>query len=250
MAVTKIKFALGTLCLAVLLAVGAAAWGWHERQPDVKPVIAREAVPLNPQPEPLPPGKPAAPEWVNRTVRGIVRDEQGRPVAKAWFGREAERSPDTWELIEPLDRVRERKNPYRDEKGKIVPTGGLGKYFEMRDPDGTWRPVNPVDIRRYDPDRASDDPPLPPPSRFGPFELESQAIEAALAKGQPVFERRVATGYWRMPELLTQNSAAVRTDAEGNFLLEFRISTEYPHQELHFASPDFAAPGVLHCRAR
>ena len=31
MAVTKIKFALGTLFLAVLLAVGAAAWGWHER---------------------------------------------------------------------------------------------------------------------------------------------------------------------------------------------------------------------------
>ena len=58
----------------------------------------------------------------------------------------AERSPDTWEFIEPLDAIRERKEPFRDEKGKIVPPGALGKYFETRDQDGTWRAVNPVDI--------------------------------------------------------------------------------------------------------
>ena len=58
-----------------------------------------------------------------RTIRGTVRDEQGRPVAKAWIGDSIQPRDDRWQIVQRSDRIRETKEPFRDEQGKIVPAG-------------------------------------------------------------------------------------------------------------------------------
>ena len=230
MLLTKLKVAIGSLYLAALLVSGAGAWARHEWKAVNAPLPAIEAAKLKEQPDPVPQQAPARSGFVERTVRGIVRDEQGRPVAKAWFGWEVNRSPDLSRVVLAPDQIRERQEPFRDESGKIVPPGVLGKHFELRDKDGTWRPVHPADVRRYQ----------KPPSWHGfphPSTLElSAAVEDALTSGRPVFEVRVANGHWQMEKIPTQSSAVMRTDAEGHFRSEFRVSDSL---SLHFASPDF-----------
>ena len=65
---------------------------------------------------------------MTRTIHGVIRDEQGRPVARAWVGDYVTRGRDLWEPVDPLDRLRESKEPYRDDQGRDVPPGKLGKY--------------------------------------------------------------------------------------------------------------------------
>src|SRR5262249_46262375 len=85
-----------------------------------------------------------------RTVRGLVRDEQGRPLAKAWVGSDPRPMADTWDTLSPPDRIRERPEPFRDDKGNVVPAGPLGKYFEQRDSQGKWHPIHPDDIKPFE----------------------------------------------------------------------------------------------------
>ena len=102
------------------------------------------------KPEPVQEKALALPKEVTRTIRGIVRDEQGRPVAKAWIGTSLRPNP----MIRgtgrrALDRIRACNEPFRDEHGTIVPAALLGKYFEMRDEAGKWQPIHPADIHRF-----------------------------------------------------------------------------------------------------
>jgi len=194
----------------------------------------------NAEPDPAPQKASTPPESVTRTIRGIVRDEQGRPVAKAWVGAGVVRLPDEWNIVLPLDRIRETTEPFRDDRGKVVPPGALGKYFELRDETGKWTPVHPDEVRRFQkprailtPDDMAKDPLAPgvPP-----------VVVAAIEKGQAVFE--VATmGRWQMaPESLLPFPAD-RTDPQGHFSLECTIFVESGN-ELHFASPDFSRRAI------
>ncbi len=173
-----------------------------------------------------------------RTIRGTVRDEQGRPVAKAWIGQRVEGSEDAWSVFEPLDRVRERKEPFRDGQGKVVPAGALGKYFELRDQEGKWHALHPDDVRRYqDSERLRY---LPPPFPPG----ESAETLAAIAKGQDVFEVRTGKGQTFMRPLGSERSAANRTDAQGSFSFETTLSS-WQSNTIWFASTDFSECALI-----
>ncbi len=168
MALTKLKMVVGVFLFVAVLVSGAAAWVKLEPETDGRRDAIKAMAP-NKRPEPDLPQKPAPalPELVTRTIRGTVRDEEGRPVAKAWIGREVVPGREDWAIVEPRDRIRECKEPFRDGQGKIVPAGVLAKYYELRDRNGNWQPVDPADIRRYDLPRA-DDPFLPiVPDRSG-----------------------------------------------------------------------------------
>ncbi len=171
MVLTKLKIAAGIILCAAALVSGAAAWAQQQGQPAPLRVATRNAVPEEkPTPEPPPVQAPAPPQWVTRTIRGVVKDEQGRPVAKAWIGDTVNRSDDWWQLIEPFDRVRERTEPFRDEQGKIVPPGALGKYFELRDENGKWHPLHPGDVRQAENPRR-----LPAVHSMSPFAASSRS---------------------------------------------------------------------------
>ena len=142
-------------------------------------------------------------------------------MAKAWIGSEVEtREVCGTQLIEPLDRIRERKEPFRDEHGTIVPAGALGKYFELRDQEGKWQPIHPADIRRYERPKDQIDPqPIRPESR-------SEEVKIAVDKGNDVFrvmawkramgdvallsDRRVSR-IARMPRAISSSSSTYAT---------------------------------------
>ncbi len=161
------------ILVSAVLVTGAAAWAMHDRsdQPAVKAMTG-----VLPAPEPVQEKPQPLPESVTRTIRGVVRDERGRPVAKAWIGRDVWRFDGSWDIVEPLDRVRETKQPFRDETGKIVAAGALNKYFDVRDEAGNWRPIHPSDIRRWDPNARTFPPPPPRP--------RNEAVTAAIAHRQ------------------------------------------------------------------
>ena len=50
------------------------------------------------------------------------------------------RLEDRWEIILPPGRIRETAEPFKNERGEVVPVGELGKYFELMDA-GDWDPV-------------------------------------------------------------------------------------------------------------
>ena len=174
-----------------------------------------------PAPEPVAEKPQPLPESVTRTIRGVVRDELGRPMAKAWIGDVVVRRADSWEVVELRGRARETKQPFRDETGKIVAAGGLGRYFEVRDEAGNWRPIHPSNIRRWDPARARVFPSSPPPP-------SNADIDAAREHDKHVFEVRLDAGRWRMSALSQSGSGtAHRTDPDGRFFFEFTMSPRY-----------------------
>ena len=75
-------------------------------------------------------------------------------MAKAWIGDSIQPRDDRWQIVQRSDRIRETKEPFRDEQGKIVPAGPLGKYLELRDDEGKWCPLNPADVRRLEKERV------------------------------------------------------------------------------------------------
>src|SRR5262249_12891777 len=85
--VTKLKLGGAVILLAAALASGITRWAIHKRRVDAAHVPAEAAL-LAPSQRPEAPQDkaPPLPERVTRTIRGVVRDEQGRPVAKAWIG--------------------------------------------------------------------------------------------------------------------------------------------------------------------
>ena len=172
-----------------------------------------------------------------KTVRGIVRDEHGRPVSKAWIGDHLRRRRfDQWQFIDSLPGLRERKEPYRDEQGNIVPPGPVGKYFELRDDEGQWMPVNPAEVRRYV-EGGSPSPVL------SPFDLDPSPATAAIARGQAVYMIRVKKSGWELSSLQHVGHRAERTDSAGRFLFDFTLSAESA-KAIHFASPDFSQQAI------
>ena len=99
---TKVKVAAAMILLSAVFISGAAAWAGRERG-DVAPVGAANAAISRPNPEPevIQAKAPDQPEWVTRTIRGIVRDERGKPVAKAWIGQSVELQ-DKYLRLQPL----------------------------------------------------------------------------------------------------------------------------------------------------
>ncbi len=141
---------------------------------------------------------------------------------------------DTWSIVEPLDRIRERKEPFRDGQGKVVPAGAVGKYFELQDQDGQWHPVDPANVRRYEKPES----PRGLSADHNSLRRQSAATLAAM-RGQDVVELRGVRGWFEMMPNLGGPIPAYRADAEGNFSFEIRIST-YRWVPLHFASSDFS----------
>ena len=123
--ISKLKVAMAIIFLAAVLMSGAAAWVRPEGKafvPEIASPVALDGRKREPAPAPE---QPAARFPVTRNVHGIVRDDQGRPVAKAWVGDRMEQTGDTWQPVQPADRIRERREPFRDEQGKIVPAAHL-----------------------------------------------------------------------------------------------------------------------------
>ncbi len=241
MALAKLKVAAGIALMTALLVSGAAAWAMQERDTSAPTVAAIAAVPPD-DPEPPAENAHSQSNIVKRKFRGTVRDEHGRPVAKAWVGSDVKKLADSWEIVEPFDRIRERKQPYLNERGNVVPAGSLGKYFELRDQKGNWQPIHPAKIRRHDPSRDIE-----------PFDTPfySDDTKKAMAKGQSVYEVRTAAGRWEMSALVALQNPADRTDTDGHFEVEVTIlssvpgaGVHLPGTEVHFASPDFTLQAV------
>jgi RNA polymerase sigma factor (sigma-70 family) len=244
LAVAKMKLAVGMIFSVALLVSGAAAWAMRERETRAPAVVTNTELVAAHAESPVAPEKPQPPQADEvRTIRGIVRDEQGRPVARAWIGDGVRLSEDVWSIFEPLDRIRERKEPFRDAQGNVVPAGALGKYFELRDQAGNWRPLDPADVRRYrKPVMPAGLPPLPP--EFLP--LSEQTI-AAIENGKEVFEVRTAERRLIMDSFDSNRSSPHRTDAEGRFSFERHLLI-LGGTPIHFATADFSqeALAVVH----
>ena len=147
MLIGKIKVVVGVILFATFLAAGAMTWARpHEKT--TSPTATVEAAPPLAAPREAPPPQPEPVRTVTRTMRGIVRDEQGRPVAKAWVGDCVESMTDLWRPVISPDRIRVASKPYLDTKGNAIPAGPLGKYLEYLDDTGQWQSVHPDDIRR------------------------------------------------------------------------------------------------------
>jgi len=122
--------------------------------------------------------------------------------------------------------------PFRDERGRIIPPGTLGKYYELRNEQGSWQPIRPGDVRPYEPIDASAS-----PFKAGVPEL----IEAGLAKGQSVYLLRTARGGSRLSPAIPVPD---RTDVQGNFSAQLLMPTNFPWAELPFASSDFSRQAI------
>jgi thiol-disulfide isomerase/thioredoxin len=222
MTFAKMKLALG-ITLFAAVASGAAAWTLRPK--DEPEAEAKPAVAVAQAPRSTPPLRTTPPAVANKTIRGVVRDAQGHPVAKAWVGSDPRPLQDTWDNPSPRF-LRERAEPYRDEHGQIVPPGEVGKYFEYRTESTPWRPVHPDDIR---------------PWKSVVFGGDGRNLsDEEVAKQYSAYTVRVAKGAWWMAAALGKQDA-VRTDADGRFTVEFM----WPGQsKLHFASADYALQAI------
>ena len=240
---SKVKVVAAMILVSAILVTGAAAWVTHDRNDIAPPVVARAPAipPALIGPEPVQQQAAPAPESVTRTIRGTVRDEQGRPVAKAWIGDSIQPRDDRWQIVQRSDRIRETKEPFRDEQGKIVPAGPLGKYLELRDDEGKWRPLNPADVRRLEKERVQ----MHGDRRFLRFFVEpSPEIVKALEKGEDVFEVCTKRGRLAMLPLEIGLTTADRTDALGQFTVEARLLSQ-SGKEIRFASADFSREAIV-----
>ncbi len=234
MLIAKLRVAAGMILLIAVLVTGVSAWARQEANKDLNSSVTIKAAPpvTKPQPAPLPIPEPG--RFVKRTVHGIVRDEQGRPVAKAWVGEGLDPIPD-WSLITSPDRIRVATEPYRDQKGNPIPPGSLGTYFEYRDDSNQWRSIHPDDVRRYDRQRSRDTDLYPG---------QQAALEKALPLG--LLEVRLEKGRRRMVPLHPfEERSAAQTDFQGQFAVEVSF---FPHSLgwtfFHIASEDLLHEAV------
>jgi hypothetical protein len=218
----------GMILFAMVLATGLVtrARSQATRAADPSPVAIKEA-PRAGEPKAAPPPQAEPERTVKRTVRGIVRDEEGRPVAGAWIGNGVHPVPDVWTPITVPDRVRVTPHAYRDPKGDLIPAGSLSKYFEHRDDSGTWQPVHPDDIRRYDRSRGS---------KVALTSRQQAALEKVLPDG--LVEIRLQKGLHRMTPLDFVSKPSL-TDSGGRFAVEVSFHLpRFPDNQIHFASAD------------
>ena len=161
-----------------------------------------------------------------RTVRGVVRDERGQPVAEVWIGDLIEPMPDVWEIDDTFKRIRVAREPYRDRDGNVVHAGSPGKYFEYRDDSGKWQPVHPDDIRGV---------------QFGAQEpLPDEILEVRVAKGRH-----------RMTPLHIGDRTAARTDSRGRFTIEVEFQLPgFRKKEIHFSCARLPERGGVRRRSR
>jgi RNA polymerase sigma factor (sigma-70 family) len=229
MAFAKLKLEVGLVLIAAFMTTGAAVWAGWEGRPGLVPLAMNAQKSRDEQQAlPLTAKAPEAQRKVKRMVRGIVRDAQGRPVAKAWVGSEVEPMLDVWMPVRQDDRLRVTQTPFRDVWGQVVPTGSLGRYYEYRNDEGRWQPVDPTDIRRVN------------IARLQPFMSRKERETVKKAPEKTFLEVRVAKERQRMVALDTGMPTASRTDAQGDFAVEATFSLpRYPAVYLHFASPDF-----------
>ena len=221
MTLAKVKLIAGAALIAV--ASGAAVLALPARAPEPKAPDEPAAV-VKSAPRSTPALTPAA--VPNHTIRGVVRDEHGRPVAKAWVGTDPRPMQDTWDNPRPAF-IRERAEPYRDEHGNIVPPGEVGKYFEFRRSESSaWQPASPDDIRPFK------------PMSFGG---DGKAVsDEELARSYSNYTVRVARGGWWMAAPIGKHDPA-RTDAEGRFSIEITWPGD---SKLHFASADYTLQAI------
>ncbi len=177
------------------------------------------------------------PRLVKRRVQGIVRDENGRPAPRVWFGHDIRPREDTWRTIE-LERIRERHEPFRDTQGRVVPPGPLGKYFEIRDDQGYWKPVAPGDVRLEDASERR--PPAPRPHT----DVGKDGRDDHPAQPRPDYLLRTTSGKWMVPPSSFSDFVADRTDAEGRFSAEVLIDRQLGATQLLFATPDFSRQAI------
>ena len=180
-AFAKLKFVAGMVLVSALLAASAIFWAVREGRPGGATVVMRRQQARdeqNPVTEPASGKVPEPERKVKRVLRGTVRDDRGRPIARAWVGSEVEPMLDVWKLFTEEDRIHMTQTPYRDAQGKVVAPGPLARYFEYRDDDGRWQAVDPSDVRaRIEHDsgriyrariwRSSQSRPRKPSSKFG-----------------------------------------------------------------------------------
>ncbi len=232
MTLAKLKLAASVILAAAFMLAGVAVWASGHRR--LGPVAAEASV-EQPRDEPQPglvqaaAATPTEPQRkVKRVLRGTVRDEQGRPVAKAWVGSTIEPMPDVWSLVTLGERLRITQTPFRDFRGEVVRAGAPDRYYEYRNDEGRWEPVDPEDILPVD------------SSRLSPFWSPKEREAVKKAVGGTFLQLRVAKGRRRMTALDSTLSTAARTDAQGHFAVEATYSLpEYAQVYLHFASPDF-----------
>jgi RNA polymerase sigma-70 factor (ECF subfamily) len=231
MGLNKLRVALGLVLMVAVLAAGSALSA-RQMGKAAPPARSTAAAPARAEKPPAVPDRaPAPPQRARRVVRGVVRDEQGRPVAKAWVGSDPRPLADTWKSISPPGNLRESAVPFRDDRGNIVPAGGPGKYFERRDDLGNWHPVHPDDVRPF---RGT---------VFGPGgrALTKKEMDAQYSP----YEVSVAKGSWWMAGMPGKQNA-VRTDAAGRFETDFEMIAQ---GKLHFASPDWTRQAIHVVRA-
>ncbi len=241
---SRMKAAFGMILFAALLVGGASTWAAKQGQKESPTVLPKNATAITPKAAPLPraapPSRSETRGTVRRTVRGIVRDEQGRPMAGAWIGSGVKTMNGDWNLIRWPHRIREATVPYRDEEGRIIPPGQLGKYFEYRDHSGKWLPIHPDDVRRWDPIR-------------NPRYVLSHRQAAATRKSYPngLLEVRTFELHGYMLPLDPESSElAPRTDSLGRFAVPVTFSLpRSPTQEIRFASEEFERQAVRIVRA-
>jgi RNA polymerase sigma-70 factor (ECF subfamily) len=219
---TKLKIALAaTLVIAAVLTSAAALSKLESKDSPARNADRPRAKPA-PDREPAPPRAPA-----NQTVRGLVRDDKGRPLARAWIGSDPRPLQDTWDNPRPED-IRELRAVFRDAKGTIIPPGAVRKYFEVRDGRGQWKPVSLDDIRPWDAVVWGGD---------------GQAVsKEEVARTHSAYIVRKARGGWWMAGMPGVQHPA-RTDPQGRF------STTFPTYgagmtKLHFASADFTLQAI------
>jgi RNA polymerase sigma factor (sigma-70 family) len=245
MLMAKVRVAVALILVTACMGFGIVTW--PRSQPPDHFAAAVQEIPKPPaklQDENRGPAQPWLQNASQRTVKGIVRDLQGRPVAKAWVGEDSVPLDDIWKLIEPPDRVRETMVPYRDSNGQIVGPGLLGKYFEIRDDRGTWQPVNPADIRKFDPTRKSVPSALPFLEAID-SNPRAKADTARDVAGPSPMELRVRKDAWKVTDFSLGSREFHRTDSHGRFerVVQFFPNFE-PVNWIHFASRDFSQQAV------
>ena len=230
MAFAKLKILVGITLVSAFVAAIVTLWVAREGPPGGHGAVFTQQ-PQGEQgfiAEQAPAKTPEPARTVKRLLRGIVRDDQGRPVAKAWVGSEVEPMLDVWKLVTAEDRIRVTQTPYRDAQGIVVAPGPLASYFEYRDDDGRWRALDPTDVRQAN------------RSRFRPYLSRKDQEILAKAPEKTFLEVRLAKDRRRMIPLSSDSAVAARADAEGQFAVEATFSLpQNSAVYLHFASPDF-----------
>jgi RNA polymerase sigma factor (sigma-70 family) len=131
LAKAKAAVVLGLLMAAVV--AGAADWTSKRQSIEAKLAAKRVEVQAQQKQQGAAGAKPRARQNpFLRTVRGVVRDEQGRPVAKAWVGNGIEDMPDYLKRMLPKNRANENDGWF------MANSLFSEKELPLTDPDGRF----------------------------------------------------------------------------------------------------------------